>query len=106
MGWGRLFLLGNIGQQLDLSQQAREIEQLKRALAASGGATERREADEISRLRDENNELKLYVAAVLRLLVSKGIASHEEIQSLVRAIDAGDGTPDGRYEGTMGISEE
>jgi hypothetical protein len=74
--------------------------------SSSQGALPNSAADEISRLRDENNELKLYVAAVLRLLVSKGIASNEEIQSLVRAIDVVDGIPHGRYEGGVGISEE
>ena len=29
MGWGRMLLLGNLGQQLDIEDQRREIQQLR-----------------------------------------------------------------------------
>src|SRR5262245_17796026 len=95
MGWGRWFFLGDMGQQLDLHDQSREIEQLKQNLAAHTQAAAERTSDELKRLRDENNELKLYLAATLRLLMGKGVATREEIQALVRAIDAEDGVVDG-----------
>ena len=35
MGWGRYLLLGNLGQQLDLSDQARDLEDLRAELNRS-----------------------------------------------------------------------
>lgn len=93
MGWGRWFFLGDVGQQLDLDDQSSDIQKLRHALNA-----QREEgvqaADELRRLRNDNNELKLYLAALLRLLIGKGVATKEEIQALVRAIDAEDGVID------------
>jgi hypothetical protein len=58
MGWGRFFLLGDLGQQLDLSDQRSEIENLREELyksritsGASGG--------DVKRLQAENDELRL-----------------------------------------------
>jgi hypothetical protein len=100
MGWGRYLFLGDLGQQLDLSDQKREIEQLReelrgrRTASGSGGA-------DIEGLQAENDELRLYLAAVVRLLISKGIVSRDEMRKLVDALDAEDGKRDGRYKGRM-----
>jgi hypothetical protein len=100
MGWGRWLLLGDLGQQMDLADQQAEIERLKRqvhsrpALAAS--ADERLQA-----LQRENDELKLYLAAVIRLLVAKNVASAADINALVAAIDREDGAEDQKYTGPM-----
>ena len=40
-------------------------------------------------------QLKLYLTAVLRLLVAKRVVSKEELEALVVAIDGEDGTVDG-----------
>jgi phage/plasmid primase-like uncharacterized protein len=99
MGWGRWFFLGDMGQQLDLQDQAQQIEQLRQNLAAQAQASAERTSDDLRRLREENNELKLYLAATLRLLMGKGVATREEIQALVRAIDAEDGSVDRKAPG-------
>lgn len=101
MGWGRFFLLGDIGQQLDLSDQKAEIENLRNAIwknrVSSRGA-----AGDVERLQAEIDELRLYLAAVVRLLISKGVISQEEIKQVVDAVDAEDGVRDRKYKGTMG----
>jgi hypothetical protein len=100
MGWGRWLLLGDLGQQMDLADRAEEIRHLKSTLARR----QRRSGDQAASLRkleQENDELKLCLAAVIRLLVRKGIASAEEIRQLAEAIDAEDGAADGKREGGL-----
>lgn len=107
MGWGRYFLLGDFGQQLDLSDQKAELEQMREELmrsrmttvSASSG-TEALKRD-LHALQCENDELRLYIAALIRLLVSKGTVTKEELTAIVNAVDSEDGLPDGRYSGNV-----
>jgi len=100
MGWGRFLLLGNLGQQLDLSDQKREIDELRDELQRSRAAS-RGGGEDIAGLQAENDELRLYLAAIVRLLMSRGILSKEEITRVVDALDAEDGMRDGRYKGSL-----
>ncbi len=96
MGWGRWFLLGDFGQQLDLSDYQRELQELRSQVRMKVRDTDSID-DRVKELQRENDELKLYVAAMLRLLTTKGIATKNEISALVDAIDESDGVKDGRY---------
>jgi hypothetical protein len=100
MGWGRFLLLGNLGQQLDIVDQKAEIESLRDELRRSRTSSPVATGD-IARLQAENDELRLYLAAIVRLLTAKGIVRPEEIKQVVNVIDAQDGTRDGRYEGNI-----
>ena len=103
MGWGRWFLLGDLGQQWDLADQQRDLQVLRSQLRAKRNSSESIK-DQLNDLQRENEELKLYVAALIRLMTTKGIASTEEITALVDTIDESDGIKDGRY--TNKISPE
>jgi len=100
MGWGRYLLLGDLGQQLDLSDQKAEIDRLReemlRSRSSGPGST-----DAIKRLQAENDELRLYLAAVIRILISKRIVTQSEVKQIVDAIDAEDGTVDGKFTGNL-----
>src|SRR5262245_41192532 len=100
MGWGRLFLLGDVGQQLDLRDQQDELETLR-----SNVSIERRMregADEmIGRLRLENQEIKLYLAAVVRLLLAKQVVTIDEIRTIVDTLDRDDQKSDGTFSGPI-----
>ena len=100
MGWGRYLLLGDLGQQLDLSDQKRELEDLREELRRSRGSS-RGSGGDLAALQAENDELRLYVAAITRLLISKGIVSREEMRRIVDALDAQDGKRDGKYKGSL-----
>ena len=100
MGWGRMLLFGNFGQQMDLDDHEAEIASLRRKLERSTDRVARSSA-ELQRLTDENDELKLYIAAILRVLVSKNVVTQAELQSLVQAIDREDGEPDGGFTGNV-----
>jgi len=100
MGWGRYFLLGDFGQQLDLADHEAEIENLKRELRSRPMASSTVE-QRLDMLQRESDELKLYLAAVLRLLVAKKVATADEIKAVVAAIDREDGVADNRFTGRM-----
>ena len=86
MGWGRMMLLGNVGQQLDIGDLENAVEQM-RGDVAQKGELDREQGQDIERLKSENHELKLYLATLIRLLVSKGILKQEEVAAIVAAIE-------------------
>jgi hypothetical protein len=100
MGWGRTLLLGDIGNRLDIQDTERDIEDLKREI--SGAFHKDMSQDEmIDKLVAENAELKLYLAAVVRLLTTKGTISTQELRAMVHAVDAEDGRADGKFKGDV-----
>jgi hypothetical protein len=100
MGWGRTLLLGDIGNRLDIEDTENEIRRLKSELR--GGYNKDQSQDKkIDALVQENMELKLYLASVIRLLSNKGLISADELNKLVGLIDAEDGASDGRMDGPI-----
>jgi len=100
MGWGRMLLLGNVGQQLDIQDTERSLADLSHRLRQSG-QFDREAARRLDQLAAENAELKLYLAAIVRLLASKNIVTDAELRSIVDAIDRSDGTADGKFTGKL-----
>ncbi len=101
MGWGRMLLLGNLGQQLDIEDQRREIQELRgKVRSESRGATRDIEL-RLDILERQSDEMKLYLAALVRYLAAKGQIDLREFEKLVDEIDAEDGSTDGRYKGNL-----
>jgi len=88
MGWGRMMLMGNVGQQLDIGDLENAVEQMRGEFQEKE-QIDREQGQDIERLKKENHELKLYLATVIRLLVSKGVLKQEEVETVVRAIEIG-----------------
>lgn len=86
MGWGRMLLLGNIGQQLDIGDLNGEIAEMQNAFLENQ-QVDLKQARSISDLQRENRELKLYLATLIRLLVAKGVLKPEEVETTVHAIE-------------------
>jgi hypothetical protein len=86
MGWGRMMLLGNVGQQLDIGDLENAVEQIRGEFAQTE-QMDREQGQDIERLKQENHDLKLYLATVIRLLVAKGVLKQEEVETIVSAID-------------------
>ena len=86
MGWGRMLFLGNIGQQLDLDDVGAEIQRIKDTFAQVS-EVDHAQGNELLRLRHENDELRLYLATLMRLLVQKGVLTTQETASMAAAID-------------------
>ncbi len=100
MGWGRMLLLGDLGQQLDIHDTRAELAHLHDRLRATG-QFDREVATRLDRLAAENAELKLYLAAVVRLLVAKGLVGADELKQIVDVIDRSDGCGDGQFTGNI-----
>lgn len=86
MGWGRMMLLGNVGQQLDIGDLGNAVEQMRGDMAQKG-QVDREQGFDIEQLKRENHDLKLYLATLIRLLVSKGVLKQEEVDATVAAIE-------------------
>jgi len=86
MGWGRMMLLGNVGQQLDIGDLEGAVEQMRGDMAQKS-QVDREQGFDIERLKQENHDLKLYLATLIRLLVSKGALKQEEVEMIVSAIE-------------------
>jgi hypothetical protein len=100
MGWGRMLLLGNFGQQMDIQDTQRALHNLaiEAEHAARAGDHAARSVGELTR---ENAELKLYLTAITRLLVAKGVVTPRELADIVDAIDRSDGRADRGYSGKV-----
>ena len=104
MGWGRMFLLGDIGQQIDIEEQRTEMRRLRRKMRAAKRAGESAEAlrAQVDELENEVDELRLYIVALVRHLIGKGVLTREQLERWLASVDAEDGTADGGYKGPIG----
>lgn len=100
MGWLRTILLGDIGNRLDIEDSEQEIERLKSAARWSDRKRMANE-DQLESVIAQNAELKLYLAATLRLLMEKGVVSREDIQAMLNRVDQQDGKTDRKYSGPI-----
>lgn len=87
MGWGRMMLLGNVGQQLDIQDLENAIREMQDEFGRTQVA-ERSQESTIEQLQSENHELKLYLTTLVRLLVAKGVLKQEEVDAAVRAVES------------------
>ena len=89
MGWARTLFLGDIGNRLDIADTEDEIRQMQSELYDSHRVDRAQDA-RLAALEQENDELKLYLASLARLLVSRGVLPEEELRQLVDVIDGKD----------------
>jgi adenylate kinase len=74
-----MLLLGDLGQQLDIHDMRRNLDDQR--------SVDMSQDEQIRELRQGNQQLKLAVTALSRLLVSKGVLSSEDVAQIGRAID-------------------
>ena len=86
MGWGRMLLIGNVGQQLDIGDLEGSINEMQNAVLENQ-QIDLTQARNIADLQRENRELKVYLTTLIRLLVAKGVIKPEEVETTVRAIE-------------------
>ena len=100
MGWGRTFLLGDVGNRMDISDCEADIRVLKESMMEIHHEGQNIDS-ELLAVQRENDHLKLYLAAITRLLISKDILSKDEIKKMVDIIDFEDGAMDGKARGEV-----
>jgi len=86
MGWGRTLLLGDIGNRLDINDVEGQIETLYGDLEDIDRINLKQD-DRLLDLERENKELKLYLASMIRLLVSKGTLAASEVEAIVNGVE-------------------
>jgi len=86
MGWGRTLFLGDIGNRLDIADTERDIQSIRDRLKSSMQVDQAQDM-RLNNLEAENNQLKLYLASLARLLVAKRVLSEAELRSIVDVID-------------------
>lgn len=86
MGWGRMLLLGDVGQQFDIRDLERCVGEMQSAFEQNQ-STDLDQAKQIAALQRENQELKLYLATLVKLLGNKGVLTQQEIAQTVKAIE-------------------
>lgn len=95
MGWGRTFFGGDIGNRREIVECEQDIRVLKESLMQIHQEGQSQDV-ELMAVQRENDQLKLYIAALIRLLISKGVLGEDEIRKMVEIIDGEDGALDGR----------
>ncbi|MHC4215734.1 MAG: hypothetical protein ACYSWP_20495 [Planctomycetota bacterium] len=97
MGWGRTLLLGDIGNRLDIEDTEQDIARLKQQITGNFNK-DMSQDQKIEALINENADLKLYLASLIRLLMAKGNITQLELEAMVKAVDAEDGKTNGRLD--------
>ncbi len=64
MGWGRMLLLGNLGQQLDIEDQRRELQELRSRMRCESHGGVRDIEQRLANLERQGDEMKLYLAGL------------------------------------------
>ena len=112
MGWARMFLLGDIGQQLDIHEAKDSLDRMRRSSAA-GAARDFEQDQRIEDVALENEQLKLCLIALVRLLVAKSVLAEAEVKEIVNVIDPppppqsppGTAAPDPALDDLIALSE-
>jgi len=86
MGWGRTLLLGDIGNRMDIGDCENDIRKLRAELHAHH-SEDLTQDTQIGLLIRENAELKMYVAALIRLLMSKNVIRQDDFARFVEIIE-------------------
>ena len=86
MGWARTLLLGDIGNRLDIADTEADIDYIRQELRANRDVDASQDAA-IHQLQEENEQLELCIAALVRTLERKNVVTHEEVRNLVNMID-------------------
>jgi hypothetical protein len=96
-----MLLLGDWGQQMDIEDQRRELSSLSRRVRSESRQRDVELADRMDRLERENDELRLYLASLVRYLGSKELLDKAEFARLVEVVDVEDGQADGGFDGPV-----
>ena len=86
MGWARTLLLGDIGNRLDIADTERDIGTIRKKLARARRLNRARDQS-IEQLQEENEQLQLCLASLIKTLERRGALTTEEVTQLVDMID-------------------
>lgn len=97
MGWLRTIFLGDIGNRLDIGDVEQNLARTRRQLLSRDRQVQQR----IDDLERENDQLKLCLTGLVRLLIRRGAFPREDLVALIEEIDHEDGAADGKSAGPI-----
>lgn len=97
----RQMLGEHLGEEDELHSVEAEIAHIREFLKDQDSVDACQDA-RIKLLELENAELKMFLAALIRVLLSKEVIDREGFRAMVRAVDALDGKVDGGFHGSLG----
>jgi hypothetical protein len=83
MSWLRTLFMGPIGQNLEIQEIQKCLDQLRKEKATAGWTQEK----QIEALQEETHALKLRLAVLIQLLVAKKLLTAQEIASMIAALE-------------------
>ncbi len=86
MGWMRTLFQGDIGQNLEIEELQRRLDQIR----DEGTPGERTQEQQIKALQEENHKLKVRLAVLIKLLVAKNVLTAQEIAAMIAALEPED----------------
>jgi hypothetical protein len=78
MGWMRWFLLGDIGQQLDINELQEQVDRMRTERDLEGFGSPKP-----PQLAEDLLQLQVRLGVLVRLLIEKGVISAEEYAKLI-----------------------
>ena len=101
MGWGRMFLLGDWGQQMDIEEQKEELRSMRREIRGAKRRPNTELVERLAAVERENDELRLHLAALIRHLGNTEALDKDAFGALIDVLDNEDGTADNSFEGPL-----
>jgi hypothetical protein len=97
MGWMRTIMLGEIGNRLDLNDVEDDIRRMRTRQRQNLEAVKQ----QVQALEAETDQLRLCIAALVRLLDQRQVIPRADLTAMIDRIDREDGKPDGRTGGPL-----
>jgi hypothetical protein len=85
--WTRLFLLGDIGQQLDIQGVEKDMAQIRKRQTGKADL-DREQSRAIGELQHEVDELQAIVAGLARLLVAQGTLTADQLSAIAKGVES------------------
>ncbi len=83
MGWMRTLFMGDIGQNLELEDLRERLDRMRDETPTAVLT----QAKQVAALNDEVHDLKVRLAALIRLLVGKNVLTAQEIASMITVLE-------------------
>ena len=86
MGWMRTLFMGDIGQNLEIEDLEQRLNQIRDERTQTARTKER----QLEALQEETHELKVRLAVLIKLLVTKNVLTAQEIASMIAVLEPED----------------
>jgi len=86
MGWMRTLFMGDIGQNLEIEELQERLDQMRDEKTPTAWT----QGKQIEALQEEVHQLKVRLAVLIKLLVTKHLLTAQEIASMIAVLEPED----------------